>query len=204
MENFTPDKEKHLRWKNAILKEREVWKVDPKSLLAFAITKYLEKFDNALILGDACQVESQYLGEIVGFAHIDNVDSSPLVMDHYYNSEKMTPILSSFEALQIPENTYDFVHGKSVTFIEKNKLTEFLEKVKQGLRIGGIFSSIWFLSRNSIMSQDNWEKSDLMKIIQESGLELIYEKEIEGESINLHSKRMNRHELCIILKKTSC
>ena len=186
---------------SSILQERKSWKVEESSLIAFAIRKFVTNLDNALILGDACQVESKFLGEAAGFTHIDNVDSSPLVMDHYYDSDKMTPILSSFEALEIPENMYDFIHGKSVTFIEKDKVAEFLEKIKNGLKADGAFSSLWHLERNSVMTESNWEKPILKKIFQDSGFEIIYEKEIEGDSVNLYNEKSHRHEWGIVMKK---
>lgn len=198
MEQFTPNKEKHLRWKNAITQER---KSGPHSLLTFTAKKYVRDFDNALILGDACQVNSKFLGDDAGFAHIDNVDSSPLVQDHYYDSEKMNPILSSFEAFKIPENSYNLIHGKSITFLEKEKLTEFLNQVKNGLKTGGIFSSIWNLSRSTIMSEANWDKIKLEQTLKETKLELVYEKEIEEDTMDLLGKKSHRHEWAVIMRK---
>lgn len=198
MEQFIPNKEKHLRWKNAIEQER---KSGPHSLVIFTVKKYVKNFDNALILGDACQVNSKFLGDDAGFAHIDNVDSSPLVQDHYYDSEKMNAILSSFEAFKIPENSYDLIHGKSITFIEKDKLTEFLTQVKNGLKAGGIFSSIWNLPRSTIMPEANWDKTELEQMLKKTELEFIYEKEIEEDTVSLLNRKSHRHEWGIIMRK---
>lgn len=161
--NFPPNKEKHLRWKNAILNERKT-EILPGSFIYYVTKKYVTNFDQALVFGDACQVNSKFLGENAEFKHIDNVDSSPLILDHYYDSNKMNPILSSFENFQIQENTYDLIYGKSITFIEKDKLPEFLREISAGLKQDGVFSAVWHLPKNTVMSESNWGKTHLREI----------------------------------------
>ena len=67
---FSPEKSKEDKWERAILLERER---PPHPTMIDSLTEVLDK-DSALILGDACKVNSKFLIEQAGFQSVDNVD----------------------------------------------------------------------------------------------------------------------------------
>jgi SAM-dependent methyltransferase len=190
---------RHDPWEKAILLER---KFPPQPSLLKTIS-YLQNKNNALILGDACQINSRYLIEKIGFEHIDNIDGSPVILDQFYDSPKMSVYNLFFPQFHYPENTYDFVYGKSLTFIKPEYIEDILKKIAASLKIGGIFSSVWNLpqsTRKSVFS-GIWEKNDIERYLQETGLIITSSEEIIEESKSLSGELGLEHRLEIIMRK---
>lgn len=186
-------------WRNAILVERER---PPQALLTEAVN-YVENKNNALILGDACQVNSKYLIEEIGFQEVDNVDYSPTLLDGYYDSPKMKKFKEAFEDFNYPKDTYDFIYGKSLSFVKKEHAKEVIERLTESLHIGSIFSAIFYLPEQTfIPSHGIWTRKEIEELFNNTGLSyLIDSKEINRPSINLLGESSNLHQLEVIMRK---
>lgn len=193
----SPDKKVDI-WEEGILLERNL---PPQSLLLKSIN-YVANKNTVLILGDACQIHSQYLGEVAGFKHIDNVDMSPMVLDGFYSSEKMTPHQTTFGMFKYPKDAYDFVYGKSIMFAKRELLPEIMQKITESLHKGGIFSATFFLSDEKFMNKIAiFKKDEIENILKQTGLTYIESNEIRKPLANLHGEITESHKLNVIMQK---
>ncbi len=195
---FSPEKPKGDKWERAILLERE--KQPTHSLMIKALREVANK-NSALILGDACKVNSKYLIEESGFQSVDNVDQSPLINDDYYVSEKLHNHQVLFGDYDFPENKYDFIYGKSITFLHKEILEKTLLKIEKSLKQDGIFTSIWLLPKNTMVSIGKWEKEKIEKALGNLQLTILSQQEILQEGKNLGGKEGVSHCLEVVMKK---
>lgn len=194
---FSPEKLKKNIWERAILIERNH---SPQSLLIKTLDK-ITHHDSALILGDACKVNSKYLIEQAGFKNVDNVDASPLINDDYYASEKLHNYEMLFGAFDFPENKYDFIYGKSITFLLPKLLEKTILKIENSLKKDGIFASVWFLPKSTMVSNDNWEKDVIENVFKKTNLTIISIIENCIATKNLGGKEGISHTLTIVARK---
>ena len=197
MEKFSPEKMKRDIWKQAILSERK-GSVHPTMIRA--LDKVVHK-ESALILGDACKVNSRYLIEESGFQNVDNVDSSPLINDDYYVSEKLHNHEALFGDFNFPENSYDFIYGKSITFLHEKILEKTLLKIEQSLKQGGVFISTWLLPETTTVLFGKWEKEKIEKSLKDLQLTILFQQEIKQEAINLLGEKGVSNYLEVVMKK---
>jgi hypothetical protein len=195
---FSPEKPNGDKWGRAILLEREKQRTHP--LMIEALREVVNK-DSALILGDACKVNSKYLIEESGFQSVDNVDSSPLINDDYYVSEKLHNYEVLFGSFEFPENKYDFIYGKSITFLKKELLEKMLLKIEKSLKTGGVFVSTWLLSKNTTVPFGKWEEGEIEKVLVNINLTTLLKKEILQEGKNLSGNDGISHYLELVMKK---
>ncbi len=185
-------------WEKGIILERDL---SSQGLLIKSID-YVHKKDNALILGDACQVNSKYLGETAGFKHIDNVDISPMVLDKFYPSEKVTPYKTTFGMFEYPEDKYDFVYGKSITFSKREAMLDILKGIVSSLHVGGIFSATFYLKGTEYLPKFGlFEKEEIETLLAQTGLTYIESNEITKPLANLYGEVSESHKLNIIMEK---
>lgn len=185
-------------WAEGILLERGL---PPQSLLIKSIN-YVDKKDTVLILGDACQINSKYLGETAGFKHIDNVDISPMVLDKFYPSEKITPYKTTFGMFEYPEDKHDFVYGKSITFSKREAMPHILKGIANSLHIGGIFSATFYLQGSEYLAKFGlFEKEEIETLLAQTGLTYIESNEIEKPLANLHGEVSESRKLNVIMRK---
>jgi hypothetical protein len=196
-QKFSPEKIKQDRWERAILIERNH---SPQSLLIKTLDK-ITHHDSALILGDACKVNSKYLIEQEDFKSVDNVDASPLINDDYYKSEKLHNHQMLFGAFDFPENKYDFIYGKSITFLLPKLLEKTILKIENSLKKDGIFTSLWLLPENTTISNNNWEKDVIENVFKKTNLTIVSTVENCVAAKNLGGKEGISHTLTIVARK---
>ena len=195
---FSPEKSKEDKWERAILLERER---PPHPTMIDSLTEVLDK-DSALILGDACKVNSKFLIEQAGFQSVDNVDQSPLINDDYYISDKLHNHQVLFGDFDFPENKYDFIYGKSISFLKPKILEKILIKIKESLKPGGIFTSIWLLPKTTVASHGIWEKETIEKALEKTNFSTVSQKEVFNDIGSLSGKEGVTHYMELILRKS--
>lgn len=194
---FSPEKLKKDAWEQAILLERN----QSVHLSMIRSLDQVTRKESALILGDACKVNSRYLIEESGFQSVDNVDASPLINDDYYVSEKLHNHEMVFGGFHFPESKYDFIYGKSISFLHKEILEKTLLKIEKSLKQDGIFTSIWLLPKNTMVSIGKWEKERIEKALENLQLTILSQQEILQEGKNLGGKEGVSHCLEVVMKK---
>src|SRR5690606_37090316 len=103
----------------------------------------------------------------------DNVDQSPLINDDYYVSEKLHNHQMYFGEFHFPENTYDFIYGKSITFLKEEYLEEVLLKIEKSLKQDGVFLSTWLLPESTSVTSGKWDPEILEKILNNLNLTIL-------------------------------
>lgn len=142
-----PQEEQQKRtWHDDIMAERNL-RHDHSTYLDEPLQKYVmyEQRDDCLILGDASHVVTNGLVEKRFFAHATVVDSDPLVLDEYLlpnDDARFTKILSDFLDYTPKEDAFNFVYGKSVAFIPKDRMGEFLSRIHACLKKRGVLCAI--------------------------------------------------------------
>lgn len=198
MERFSPEKNNKDRWEKAIILERLR---GPHSFMIHSLQEVTVK-ESALILGDACKVNSKFLIEQAGFESVDNVDQSPLINDDYYVSEKLHNHQILFGDFNLPENKYNFIYGKSISFLKPELLEKILLKIEKSLKKGGIFTSVWLLPSSTISSYGTWEKETIETALRKTKFSIVSQKEIFNENAkDLSGKETIAHYMVLVLKK---
>lgn len=196
MENF---KNKNNIWNDAIILER----TKPHHIFLEENLNYIKNRDNALILGDACKVNSKFLIEHARFNHVDNIDQSSLVVDDYYNSSQLSNFQTFFGSFNYPKNKYDLVYGKSITFTKKEVLPKVLKNIEDSLQSGGFFLSSWNLENTALHAVylGIWNKDLLIQELKKLDLEIIKLDEIQRSCNSLSGDIGIEHTLKVVMKK---
>ncbi len=164
-----------------------------------------ENRQNACILGDACCINSRYLIEEAKFSHVDNIDRSPLLLDGFYESPKLTKHNMLFGSYEFPQNTYDFVYGKSITFALEHLLPRMISNIIESLNIGGIFTAEWCLEQNEQgpASLANHEQSTIEKLYTNLPSCTLLEKYVYGPVMfkGINGKELMGHQMRITIRR---
>lgn len=121
-------------------KERE-----PRKLLVNAIS-YCKQKQDALDLGAGTLIESAFLLKS-GFERVVAVDNSPEVVLFAKGLGSKSLIFKevSFRDLELGKNEYDFINAQySLPFYGPEDFAEFIKKVKDSLRPGGVMTGQFF------------------------------------------------------------
>jgi hypothetical protein len=151
MENMNFEKEK-TPWHDAIMAERSLrathskyWKPTLENNLP------MEKRKNCLVLGDASHIVTSSLVLDEGFEHATVVDGDPLVLDDFMmdsSDTRFTKIQSAFKDYS-PAEQFDFIYGKSVAFIRKDEIVDFLKRIHESLTDEGVFVAVYAANGDS-------------------------------------------------------
>lgn len=202
-----PEKPK-TAWHDAIMAERSLGNIGhdhSTSYLNKPLDKYVmyEQRENCLVLGDASHVVTKGLVEKKFFEHAVVVDSDPLVLDDYLfgkDDGRFTKIMSDFMDYIPPEDTFNFVYGKSVAFIPKEKISEFLSRIYKCLKKQGIFCSV-LVGEKDTFRQVHYTKKEIEDLYKESNLHILdLEERPARKNIGLTSPGVV-HEFVVVAKK---
>lgn len=169
----------------------------PRQLLVQALPEVKER-EVALDLGSGALNDSRFLLS-QGFAQVIAVDNAINETQAFELLDVSDELLSHFKFINstiedfvFPEAEYDLVNVQFVLpFIDQEKLSGVLEKIKKSLKPGGIFVGQFFGIR------DSWGGFSQVNVLTEeearnslAGLEIIYfeEEEKDGETAAKTSK----------------
>ncbi len=170
-------------WRKAILKERESGRVQP---MMINTSRLVSQKQNALILGDACLVNSNYLLNEAGFSCVINVDTSISLLDNdiiSLDDKRLERIVSSFDEYDAPESFFDFIYGKSIAFNSKVTIELLMDRLQRSLRSGGIFSAVWAGAGDTFRPVHYTEK-ELVDLYEHSGFTIKFLKNYQPQKVN--------------------
>lgn len=171
-EEFNTHFEKPDRWRSAILKERE-YPDKREAMLQEILLEYKGERDNALILGDASLVQSNFLLNEEGFEKVTNVDSSPSLMDDdiiKISDQRLERVLKQFDTYEPPANTFNLIYGKSIAFNSKETTNEVLQKLAISLKEDGVFYAIWGMDGDSYREGISYSEEELRNLYSDANL----------------------------------
>lgn len=188
-------------WVELVRKERELGEVHERMLLAL---QYVQgKRDAALVLGDASKIQAKYLLEQADFGSVIDVDISPSLVDDEViplSEGRLKRIVSPFDGYMPPEESFNFIYGKSLAFNPKETTPEVLLRMHVALTEGGIFSAAWAGEHDEFRSK-HYSQEELEQLYSQSGLRILHmdnrtPREVQG----LSSTRV-AHLIDIIAKR---
>jgi hypothetical protein len=196
-------KEKISWWHDAIQEERKIG-YDHVNYFEIPLNKFvpLEKRDNALVLGDASQLVTESLVKKHGFKHATVVDGDPLVLDEYKlknDDEHFTKIKSNFSDYIPPENTFNFIYGKSIAFTPKEDLSNLLNNLYSSLASEGFFIAVCG-AEGDTFRKEHYTKEELDELYKKAGFKVLFIKESSKEVTGLTEPGLV-HDIKIAAKK---
>ncbi len=190
-------------WVELVRRERELGEVHERMLLALQYVK--GERDAALVLGDASKVQAKYLLEQAGFGLVTDVDISPSLGDDEVvplSEERLKRIVSPFDGYMPPEESFNFIYGKSLAFNPKETTPEVLLRMQLALTEGGIFSAAWAGEYDEFRSK-HYSQEELEQLYIQSGLHILHMDNRTPEEVRgLNSTRV-AHLIDIIAEKSN-
>ena len=189
-------------WNGAIIGERsrKVQNLIPKALVY--VTEIREE---ALVLGDACKINSKYLIESAGFKHVSVVDYNPLLIDNEILSNedpRFSSYLMTFDECDFEAHKFDYIHGKSIGFNPRETVSDLLNKIAHWLKPDGIFSAEWALIDDAFRPVI-YTYNELIDLYRQVGFEIIDCSEHGPHYIDRASRPGVCHTQLIIAKLKS-
>ncbi len=190
-------------WAELVRRERELGEVHQRMLLALQYVK--GERDAALVLGDASKVQAKYLLEQAGFGLVTDVDISPSLEDNEVvplSEERLRRIVSPFDGYVPPEESFNFIYGKSLAFNPKETTSDVLLRMRDALTGDGVFSAAWAGEYDEFRSK-HYSQEELEQLYIQSGLHILHMDNRTPEEVRgLNSTRV-AHLIDIIAEKSN-
>ena len=154
----------------------------PRPLLVEAL-KYVSRTNKVIDIGAGALRDTKYLLE-KGF-EVTVIDSSPLMIDHANDlkNDKLHAFVTKFEDFDFPKNEYNLASAMySLPFCSPKSFNQVFEKIKNSLKVGGIFCGQLFGNRDEWSNNKNMTFHTLEQARQLlSGLDIISLEEEEKD-----------------------
>ena len=118
---------------------------EPRKYLVDAI-QYVQNNGTALDIGAGALRDTRYLLD-QGFEQVTAMDGedSIQVIEKEINDSRLETVISNFEDFDYKENTYDIINAQySLPFMNKEYFSEIIGKIKNSLKVNGIFTGTFF------------------------------------------------------------
>ncbi len=176
----------------------------PREQLVRAVS-FCKKKKSALDIGAGTLVESAFL-LVDGFEKVTAIDNSvqTRVFAETLDPERFELVISSFQNFDFKEDHYDLINAQyALPFHGSENFSAFIEKVKNSLRVDGIFVGQFF------GTQDEWNTPDTKLVFQTreeaqkllSGLEILEFKEEEKDGATAVGREKHWHVFHFIARK---
>ena len=202
MENLDNNFEKADPWREAILAERRRGGQEP--MLVKALDNYGGKRENALILGDASLVQSNYLLEEQNFGHVVDVDSSPTLLDDVIvkkDDPRLERVLKTFDEYDPSSEKFDLIYGKSIAFNPKATIGKLLENLSNALNDGGIFYAVFAGDGDIYRHGIFYSQKEIEELYAITNLEILEIEEIKEHVSGLLGRPGQAHRFEVLAKK---
>ena len=195
--NSTPN-----RWGSFFEKAKDA---EPRKYLVDAI-QYVETKKNALDLGAGTLRDTRYLLD-QGFEKVIAMDGEYMVKDieKELGDKRLETIVSSFEDFEYEKEKYDLINAQySLPFMQKEYFNEVIEKIKDALKINGVFVGTFFGDKDSwnnenSKTQNFHTKEGIEKMFEDFQILELLENEEDKPAVNEEMKHW--HTLHITPKK---
>lgn len=175
----------------------------PPSLTATEGIKHVLHKDKALDLGCGSFRDTKYLLD-EGF-EVTAVDKDPGIEQHALkvDNPKLHIEIVSFSSFGFDLEAYDFINSNnSLPFLQPIEFYKVIDKIKNSLKQGGIFSGSFFGDR------DEWNSNSQMVFLTKSeikhifhDMEIISITEIEEDSETVSGTLKHWHRYIVVAKK---
>ena len=174
-------------WHEAIMAERTNNNTHLK-FFEYPIDSFLsvEERKSALVLGDASHVVASTLVNEMKFRQATVIDADPLVLDDYLmptNDQRYTKVLSTFSDYNPPEDSFDFIYGKSIAFVPRKDIENFLLRLRNSLKQSGLFCAV-FTGEADSWRPYPYTREELEDLFVKTGFLLINYQDRERNSNN--------------------
>jgi hypothetical protein len=193
------------KWHAAIQAEREKNNTHTR-YFEFPVDAFLsvDERNNALVLGDASHVVTSTLVNSMKFEHATVIDGDPLVLDDYLmpeNDKRYTKVHSIFSDYMPPEDSFDFIYGKSIAFTPRQDIETVLRRLRNSLKKSGLFCAV-FTGEGDSWRPYPYTREELEDLFVKTGFLLINYQDRERKSNNLVGDSVGTaHELLILARR---
>ena len=191
MESFEQKKDE---WRDAILKERENKSIDP--FLKEILLSYKGERKNALLLGDASLVQSNWFLNDQGFEHVVDVDSSPSLLDDEIvplSDTRLERVMTTFDLYDSKGQEFDCIYGKSIAFNPKELTPNLLKDLSRTLTNDGVFYAVWAGAGDSYRQGISYTEEEIESLYKDAGFEILKKEEIEEQVKGLMGREGRAH-----------
>jgi tellurite methyltransferase len=177
----------------------------PRVHLVNAI-KYIKEKEIALDLGAGALRDTQYLLD-QGFKKVIAIDKEEIIknIQKEIGNDRLETMVSSFKDFEYGNGKYNLINAQySLPFMEKDYFTEVISKIKNSLKIEGIFVGTFFGDKDSWNNENSkiqnfHKKKDIEKMFDDFQILELLEKEEDRPAVNEEMKHW--HTLHLTARK---